>query len=205
MGSAKDEENRPEKEVERYHSTSPSELERQLSIEIGKRITQVRGELTQKEFARPIGLNFGSIGKYERGLQSPGAGVLNKICEIHGINHQWLLTGEGPMRKGEAPAPLEPASSQPAKNPPIHVAGPSERVIVPMKTLFPDSLPFDSELLEGILVEMEEYLTLRRATIPAKKKAQLLTMLYEQHINKNINKADTKSKDQVSKLLGIVL
>jgi len=61
---------------------------------LGNRIKIVRGDLTQKEFAKKIGVHTHTAQLYEQG-NIPKGDVLQRICEKFRININWLLTGEG--------------------------------------------------------------------------------------------------------------
>ena len=58
------------------------------------RIKEIRGFLTQKEFANRIGVTQGAVQKYENGVNYPGYGVLEKIAEFGEVTVEWLLRGE---------------------------------------------------------------------------------------------------------------
>lgn len=86
---------------------------------IGERIRQVRGEKTQSEFAGLTSIPKNTLGRYERGEIIPGGEAISLLCKNIGIDPNWLLFGEGPMRRGEtapaapAAAPNEPPPAQP--------------------------------------------------------------------------------------------
>ena len=87
---------------------------------IGARIRLARGRLTQDEFAARLGISKSTIGKYERGERSPESDILARMRSVLGIDINWLLTGEGPMRPGdreerESAASSDSPSSLPAE------------------------------------------------------------------------------------------
>jgi transcriptional regulator with XRE-family HTH domain len=51
--------------------------------------------MTQKEFARRIGVSQGHFSYIERGEKEIGAEILLKISREFGKSIEWLLTGEG--------------------------------------------------------------------------------------------------------------
>lgn len=61
------------------------------------------------EAAEKAGIPYRSMQNYLRGEREPGAEALTAITARLGISSDWLLTGEGPMRRDEewtaAPAP----------------------------------------------------------------------------------------------------
>jgi phage repressor protein C with HTH and peptisase S24 domain len=58
----------------------------------------VRGALSQDAFGEQLGVAKDTIGKYERNRIVPGGDVLARIRADFGIDINWLLTGEGPVR-----------------------------------------------------------------------------------------------------------
>jgi len=51
--------------------------------------------------ARAAGISPGSFGRYVNGAGKPTFDQIALICAASGVNANWLLTGEGPMMKGE--------------------------------------------------------------------------------------------------------
>lgn len=64
-------------------------------VEIGSRIRQVRGDMTQKDFADRLGIGRTSVVRYEAGERSPDAEFIAKAHAVLGIDPIWLLTGLG--------------------------------------------------------------------------------------------------------------
>jgi transcriptional regulator with XRE-family HTH domain len=63
---------------------------------VGRRIRELRGfDLTQKEFARRIGVSQGHLSYMERGEKEIGAEILLRISREFGKSMEWILTGEG--------------------------------------------------------------------------------------------------------------
>jgi transcriptional regulator with XRE-family HTH domain len=61
---------------------------------VGRRIRELRGfDMTQKEFARRIGVSQGYFSHVERGEKEIGAAVLLRISRVFGKSMEWLLTG----------------------------------------------------------------------------------------------------------------
>ena len=71
--------------------------------ELTSRLKQARASLgiNQQEMAAAIGGNFRSWQGYEAGKSIPGGKVFAALVRL-GFNGTWLLTGEGPMRAGDA-------------------------------------------------------------------------------------------------------
>jgi transcriptional regulator with XRE-family HTH domain len=62
---------------------------------VGQRIRELRGfHMTQKEFARRIGVSQGHFSYMERGEKEIGAEILLRISREFGKSLEWLLTGE---------------------------------------------------------------------------------------------------------------
>ena len=63
--------------------------------EVGRRIRELRGfDITQKDFARRIGVSQGYFSHIERGEKEIGAAVLLKIARTFGKSMEWLLMGK---------------------------------------------------------------------------------------------------------------
>ncbi len=58
------------------------------------RIKYIRGDLTQKEFAKKIGVHFGTVRFFEQGHIPKGEMLLTLRRELN-VNIDWLLTGNG--------------------------------------------------------------------------------------------------------------
>lgn len=64
--------------------------------DVGRRIRELRGfHMTQKEFAKRIGVSQGHFSHMERGEKEIGAEILLRIGREFGKSIEWLLTGEG--------------------------------------------------------------------------------------------------------------
>ena len=64
---------------------------------VGERIKEIRGALTQKEFADRLGITAQAVINYERHGRIPSRAILNKISTIYTVTVDWLLTGEDSM------------------------------------------------------------------------------------------------------------
>jgi transcriptional regulator with XRE-family HTH domain len=66
---------------------------------VGQRIKQIRGNLTQTEFARVLGIKKQNyISRYETS-RIPTHEILLKIAEQGGVTVDWLLTGKSEGKK----------------------------------------------------------------------------------------------------------
>lgn len=62
---------------------------------VGRRIRELRGfDLTQKAFARHIGVSQNYLSMMERGKVEIGAVILLRIGRESGKSLEWLLTGQ---------------------------------------------------------------------------------------------------------------
>ena len=72
------------------------------------------GDQDRESFAEMLGTSTRSLATYERGDAEPGSSVLTVYKERHGINLNWLLSGEGEMfiDPSKAPAPSRTINSR---------------------------------------------------------------------------------------------
>lgn len=69
------------------------------SVEIGKRLKDLRGSLSQTEMAKQFQLPFRTYFNYESGLRIPPALVLNSIANKYDVTVDWILTGQSQVRQ----------------------------------------------------------------------------------------------------------
>ncbi|AMK09634.1 helix-turn-helix domain-containing protein [Pseudodesulfovibrio indicus] len=72
---------------------------------LGQRIAIIRGQMTQGDFAKRVGIGRNTLIRYERGDNEPSASFLQKLIKDFGVDPQWLLLG------GEPPMELSPRES----------------------------------------------------------------------------------------------
>lgn len=65
------------------------------SKSMGERIREIRGNLSQNEFARRLNVSQSSVGRYEHD-SVPDANFLKAIYTEFEVNLNWLVSGEGP-------------------------------------------------------------------------------------------------------------
>lgn len=70
-----------------------------MKREIGHRIRIIRSQLnlSQADFAAPLGVDRGHISGIETGSRYPSEPLMKLICFVYGVNEAWLKTGEGEM------------------------------------------------------------------------------------------------------------
>jgi DNA-binding transcriptional regulator YiaG len=64
-------------------------------FEVGTRIRKLRGQITQEEFARALGISQAQLSKYELGQSAVPLGVLIKLAKKSSGTADWILTGVG--------------------------------------------------------------------------------------------------------------
>ncbi len=62
---------------------------------MARRIREIRGfDLTQREFARILGISQAQLSKYEKAQSVPTVELLLKLKQFSGRTIDWILTGE---------------------------------------------------------------------------------------------------------------
>lgn len=67
--------------------------------DIARRIEEVRGDRSQREFAKDLGISHQLIANYEAGKHLPSFEVIQILTAKERVNLNWLATGEGTMRR----------------------------------------------------------------------------------------------------------
>lgn len=128
------------------------------------RLRQVRGELTQAEFGKKIGVTQGAVQKYEKGINYPNYVILKNIADYGSVSMEWLLRGEEPANpKLEEFAP-EPYESRPPE-------------------------PVESYLLFLVIGAVEGYFKGKRLEPSLRGKARLIAKVYS-HCSQEFAKPD---------------
>lgn len=60
-------------------------------MKYGNRLYELRGNLSQAEFAKLIGLSQQNYGNYEKGRQALRSDLIKKVCLTFGCSADWLL------------------------------------------------------------------------------------------------------------------
>lgn len=84
-------------------------------MSLGQRIRQIRGDESQDAFANRLNINKNTLGFYERDERTPNATFVADICKQERLSPDWLLFGDGPMRRGGTAETINPV---PADEPP---------------------------------------------------------------------------------------
>lgn len=64
-------------------------------FEVGRRIAEVRGGLSQAEFAGRLGVDRKSVNRWEAGERLPDGQSLLKLLTEFGVDLNYILTGQG--------------------------------------------------------------------------------------------------------------
>ena len=73
-------------------------MRKKLARELPSRLSKVRGERSQTEFARELGVFQQNVNRYERG-STPHVPFLMKLAMTENISLDWLLLGRGAMKQ----------------------------------------------------------------------------------------------------------
>lgn len=77
---------------------SNSSVER-LKKKLPERLAEVRGDRSQRQFARELGVFQQNVNRYENGT-TPHTDFLITLSTKENISLDWLLLGKGRMRRG---------------------------------------------------------------------------------------------------------
>lgn len=83
-------------------------------MEHKNRLAELRGSMSQKEFAEKIGLTQQNYWKYENGKQGLKSDLIEKICKTFGCTAEWLLCLD------YKPSDLPPGAMLPAEPRPAY-------------------------------------------------------------------------------------
>lgn len=61
---------------------------------IGSRIAHARGTRAKAEIARAVGVDIGTVYRWEHGTAKPGSEHIAPLADTLGVGVRWLLTGE---------------------------------------------------------------------------------------------------------------
>ncbi len=70
-----------------------------LKRRLPDRLAQVRGDRSQRQFARDLGVFQQNVNRYESGT-TPHTNFLITLAQKENISIDWLLLGKGRMRRG---------------------------------------------------------------------------------------------------------
>jgi len=67
--------------------------------QLPERLRQLRGDRSQRAFARDLGVFQQNVNRYERGESTPGIDFLVTLALAEDVSLDWLLLGLGPIRR----------------------------------------------------------------------------------------------------------
>ncbi|MFP8874069.1 MAG: helix-turn-helix domain-containing protein [Myxococcota bacterium] len=70
-----------------------------LKRKLPERIAQIRGDRSQRQFARDLGVFQQNVNRYETGT-TPHTDFLLTLATKESVSLDWLLLGKGRMRRG---------------------------------------------------------------------------------------------------------
>ena len=76
-------------------------------MNINDRVKEVQEKFcggSNLEFANKLGRNLNTTSNWVRNGYSVGRGVASEIASVFGVDLNWLMTGDGQMLNGSAPA-----------------------------------------------------------------------------------------------------
>lgn len=101
--------------------------------DIGKRIRKIRGNLSQSEFARQVGVpNQNGVSRYEGG-RIPHPELLVRIARFGKVSVDWILTGrsfEGSSLAAERPSAYRVTGTRPPGLPALDELTPTQKRLV---------------------------------------------------------------------------
>ena len=72
-----------------------------LKKKLPDRLAQIRGDRSQRQFARDLGVFQQNVNRYENGT-TPHTDFLITLATKESVSLDWLLLGKGRMRKGRS-------------------------------------------------------------------------------------------------------
>ena len=70
-----------------------------LKKQLPKRLAEVRGDRSQRQFARDLGVFQQNVNRYERGT-TPNTDFRVTLARKENVSLDWLLLGKGKPRRG---------------------------------------------------------------------------------------------------------
>ena len=67
-------------------------------VKIVRRLLQICGERSQRQFARDLGVGLHVVNRYLNGITTPQVDFLVTLCLKEGVSADWVLLGRGKAR-----------------------------------------------------------------------------------------------------------
>ena len=127
---------------------------------LGAKIRQVRGAVTQADFAKQFGIARAEVSKIERGEGRPTAELLYNICLKHHLSIEWMLSGHEPASD---PAQADLFKEAPVKAAPVKEGSPELRTVPILELtdliewfrLHPEDLELINKIIQGKKLMLE--------------------------------------------------
>lgn len=81
------------------HGRPKKDINEQLNNRI--KVVRIEKGMTQQEFADSIEVARGTITQIELNVNNAGTQTIRALCEVHNVNRDWLMTGNGPMYRAK--------------------------------------------------------------------------------------------------------
>ncbi len=78
-----------------------------MIAKFSEKLESLRGDLTQREFAKRLGIPLTTYTNWVAGIRSPSAEAVMSICTQMGVSADWLLGLTDKARNSEAQEKLE--------------------------------------------------------------------------------------------------
>ena len=102
--------------------------------QIGKRMKELRGLMSQRQAASCVGIKPQSWSVYENGQSLPGAQVIKNICQHFNVSADWLLGCDAVREVPREVFPIQPPVRSP-KAGPTHDASPDSSLLAELAML----------------------------------------------------------------------
>ena len=125
-----------------------------IFLDIGKRIRQVRGNLTQGQLAKILEVKQNTVSRWEKWGVAPDEDTLKKLAEFGGVTIEWLLRGQA------------------------HPAGQLAEM-APENGYVASLNPLETSLLVAVISQIEVVINKRKIKMPPDQKARLVVRVYD--------------------------
>jgi transcriptional regulator with XRE-family HTH domain len=156
-------------------------------LNIGARIREIRGRISQEEFARRTGINKSTLGRYERGTNAPDTNAVTAICKAFNVNSEWLLTGKGTVFSESYLNTQETSEKMGLDDEILVYNWRNEEVTYTEWITKLDSIEYNTEMLEGIRQAFFEVIKTNRIEITKRKFDSMSKVIYEEFIELCLN------------------
>ncbi len=123
-----------------------------IILDFGKRVRQLRGDLSQEEFGKLFGVHKSTVCRWETGT-IPDREMRRKIAAYGNLTEEWLLRGEAPVAQLLEHTPDYYEARRPA--------------------------PLDEDLIIQVVATVEEYLAATKIKRRPLQKGRLIAMIYD--------------------------